>query len=103
LTVALGASDYQFRRRRLPDPVRLTASVTDPDGRPLEGASVTFTLSVPGIAVVTRNALTDGRGRASFETTIPKSATVGQGLAAVLVNTNQFGSVDDRAVISIVR
>ena len=48
LKVALGANDYQFRRRRLPDPIRLTATVTDPDGKALEGARVTFTLSVPG-------------------------------------------------------
>ena len=46
---------------------------------------------------------TDGNGKASFETTIPKSATVGQGLAAVLVKTDEFGSVDDRAVITIVK
>ena len=103
LTVALSASDYQFRRRRLPDPIRLTATVTDPDGNRLEGARVTFTLSVPGIAVVTRQAKTDANGRAAFQTTIPKSATVGQGLAAVLVNGEEFGSVDDRAVLSIVK
>ena len=103
LTVALGASDYQFSRRRLPDPIRLNATVTDPDGDRLEGAHVTFTLSVPGIAVITREATTDRNGRASFETTIPKRATVGQGLAAVLVDTDDFGSVDDRTVISIER
>jgi hypothetical protein len=103
LTVALGATDYEFTRRRLPDPISLTATVTDPDGNRLEGARVTFTLSVPGIAVITREATTDRNGRARFETTIPKSATIGQGLAAVLVETSDFGSVDDRTVISIVR
>jgi hypothetical protein len=103
LKVALGASDYQFRRRRLPDPIRLTAAVTDPDGKALEGARVTFTLSVPGIATVTRSATTGGNGKAYFETTIPKSATIGQGLAAVIVKTDEFGSVDDRAVITIVK
>ena len=77
--------------------------MTDPDGKALEGARVTFTLSVPGIATVTRTKTTDGNGKASFETTIPKSATVGQGLAAVLVKTDEFGSVDDRAVITIVK
>jgi hypothetical protein len=103
LKVALGANDYQFRRRRLPDPIRLTATVTDPDGKALEGARVTFTLSVPGIATVTRSATTGDNGKAYFETTIPKSATVGQGLAAVLVKTDEFGSADDRAVIAIVK
>jgi hypothetical protein len=103
LTVALSASDYQFSRRRLPDPIRLTATVTDPDGNRLDGAHVTFTLSVPGIAVITREGMTDKNGRASFETTIPKRADVGQGLAAVLVETDDFGSVDDRTVVSIER
>jgi hypothetical protein len=103
LVVALSASDYRFSRKRLPDPIRLTATVTDPDGNRLEGAQVTFTLSVPGIAVITREATTDGNGRASFETTIPKRADIGQGLAAVLVDTDDFGSLDDRAVISIER
>jgi glucodextranase-like protein len=103
LTVGLGASDHQFRRRSLPDPIRLVATVEDPDGNRLEGARVTFTLSVPGIAVITRNATTDEKGRASFETTISKSATVGQGLAAVLVKSDEFGTVDDRVVITIVK
>ena len=103
LTVALGASDAEFRRSRLPDPIRLSATVTDPDGRMLEGAAVTFTLSIPGIATITREGLTNARGVVAFETTIPKAATVGQGLAAVLVRTNQFGSVDDRVVITIVK
>lgn len=103
LTVALSASDYRFSRKRLPDPIRLTATVTDPDGNRLEGAHVTFTLSVPGIAVITREGTTDRNGRVSLETTIPKRADIGQGLAAVLVETDEFGSVDDRAVISIER
>ena len=58
---------------------------------------------MPGIATVTRSATTGDNGKAYFETTIPKSATVGQGLAAVLVKTDEFGSVDDRAVIAIVK
>jgi hypothetical protein len=101
LSVALSASDYIFKRGRLPDPIRLTATVTDPDGRALQGAAVTFTLSVPGIATITREGTTNAAGRVIFETTIPRSATLGQGLAAVLVRTNQFGSIDDRVVVTI--
>ena len=104
LKVASGRTSLRARRCRLPDPIRLTATVTDPDGKGLEGARVTFTLSVPGIAtVVTRSATTGDNGKAYFETTIPKSANTGQGLAAVLVKTDEFGSVDDRAVIAIVK
>ena len=53
MTVALEASDYTISRRALPQSIRLTATVTDPDGRPLAGADVTFTLSIPGIRTVT--------------------------------------------------
>ena len=35
---------------RLPERVTLSVAVTDPDGRPLEGARVTFTLAAPGRA-----------------------------------------------------
>ena len=103
LSVALGSSVYRIKRSSLPESIRLTATVTDPDGRALAGAKVTFTLSLPGIATVTRDGTTNGSGRAVFETTIPKAATRGQGLAAVLVKTSEFGSIDDRTVITITK
>lgn len=103
LTVVLSADTYRFKRSRLPRPIVLTATVTDPDGRPLADAAVTFTVSIPGIAAITHDTTTNSRGRASFETSIPRSATVGQGLAAVLARTSAFGSVDDRTVITIVK
>ena len=37
----------------------LSATVTDPDGQPLAGADVTFTLSMPGIPTVTIDGTTD--------------------------------------------
>ena len=52
----------------------LSATVTDPDGQPLAGADVTFTLSMPGIPTVTIDGKTDANGKASFKTTIPKGA-----------------------------
>jgi hypothetical protein len=103
LTVALSANTYQFKRSRLPRPIVLTAVVTDPDGRALADAAITFTVSIPGINAITHETTTDSRGRATFETSIPRSATVGQGLAAVLVSTDAFGSVDDRTVITITK
>jgi glucodextranase-like protein len=103
LTVDLRAADYSIRRSQLPEPVTLYATVTDPDGRPLAGANVTFTLSMPGIPTVTIDTTTDASGNASFRTTVPKSADVGQGSAAVLVSTDQFGSTQDFTVITITR
>lgn len=103
LTVALRANDYKIRKSELPEPVTLFASVTDPDGRPLAGAAVTFTLSMPGIPTVTIDTTTDPSGNATFRTTVPKSADVGQGSAAVLVSTDEFGSTEDFTVISITK
>jgi hypothetical protein len=103
LAVALSASDYQIKRSQLPEPVTLFATVTDPNGQPLAGAAVTFTLSMPGIPTVTIDGSTDAQGKASFKTTIPKGAAVGQGSATVLVSTDAFGSTQDFTVITITR
>jgi hypothetical protein len=103
LTVALGASTYQIRRTRLPEPVTLFATVTDPDGSALPGVAVTFTLSMPGIPTITRDTVTDKNGKASFQTTIPKGADLGQGSATVLVSSDELGSTEDYTVITIVK
>jgi len=103
LTVALSASDYQIKRSQLPTPVTLYATVTDPDGKALAGAGVTFTLSMPGIQTITIDGTTDAQGKASFKTTIPKGATVGQGSATVLVSTDKYGSTEDFTVITITK
>ena len=99
----LSASDYQIKRSQLPEPVTLFAAVTDPNGQPLAGAAVTFTLSMPGIPTVTIDGSTDAQGKASFKTTIPKGAAVGQGSATVLVSTDAFGSTQDFTVITITK
>jgi Glucodextranase, domain B len=101
LRASLGASTYSIKRSALPEPIRLTVTVDDPDGKPLKGARVTFTLSIPGIKTVTGDAKTDANGRASFQTTIPKGADPGGGMATALVRTNRFGSTSARTVITI--
>lgn len=103
LTVTLSASDYQIKRSQLPEPVTLFATVTDPDGKALEGADVTFTLSIPGIPTVTIDAKTNAQGKASFRTTIPKGADIGQGSGTVLISSKAYGSTEDFTVISIVK
>lgn len=103
LSVDLTASSYRFHRKDLPESVTLTATVTDPDGQVLAGADVTFTLSMPGIPTVTIDGHTGANGRATFRTTIPKGATLGQGSAAVLVTAKDYGSTEDYTVISIVK
>ncbi len=103
LTVTLSASPYQIKRSKLPEPVTLTATVTDPDGKSIAGADVTFTLSMPGVTTLTYETKTNADGKATFKTTVPKDADVGQGSATVLISTDEFGSTEDFTVITIVK
>ena len=101
LRASLSMSLYSISQKKLPAEIRLFALVDDPDGRPLEGARVTFTLSVPGIKTVTGDAVTDANGQASFATRIPKGADRGGGTAGVLVRTADFGRTTDETIITI--
>jgi hypothetical protein len=101
LTAVLGASAYRLSLDRLPQDLTLTAVASDPDGRPLAGADVTFTLSIPGIPTVTKDLRTDADGRATFTTAVPEGADPGQGSAAVLLTSDEYGSAQDYTVITI--
>jgi len=101
LRASLSASSYSIKRSALPEPIRLAVTVEDPDGRPLKDARVTFTLSIPGVKTVTGEASTDANGRATFTTTIPKGADVGEGGAGAFVRTSRFGSTTDQTVIYV--
>jgi hypothetical protein len=101
LRATLSASAYSISQARLPQTIKLTVNVDDPDGKPLEGAQITFTLTIPGVRPVTSSAVTDSNGRATFETTIPKGADRGGGSAAVLVETAEFGRTRDETPITI--
>ena len=103
LAASLKASRYQFSRRSLPEQISLTVTVTDPDGRPVKAADVTFTLSVPGLEPIVSDGTTDGNGRATLKTTIPKGATVGSGLITALVDAGDLGTVTARNAITIVK
>jgi hypothetical protein len=101
LRASLSASSYSIRLRDLPATIRLTVIVDDPDGVPLEGAEVTFTLSIPGIPTVTGTATSDASGVAQFETKVPSGAKTGGGSAAVLVRTEEFGTTADDTPITL--
>jgi hypothetical protein len=101
LTAAISASRYRFSAKGLPSPLTVRALVVDPDGKPLADATVTFTVSVPGVPTITSAGTTDSNGRATFTTVIPPGATVGTGPATVLVNSDEFGQATDRTVIAI--
>ena len=98
------ASAYQISRKALPEAIRLTATVTDPDGQPLEGARRDVHAQHPGHPDGHRRTgrPVERRARRS-QTTIPKGATVGQGSATVLVSSDELGSTQDFTVITIVK
>jgi hypothetical protein len=104
LQASLISSAYTIRRSKLPERVQLRALVSDPDGRPLEGARVTFILTAPGVPPITSKKIqTAGDGSATWSTTIPKGATTGQVSCTVVVQTSAFGETTDRTVINIVK
>ena len=104
LSANVSASFYQVKLSKLPEQVQLSVVVNDPDGRPLAGAKVTFTLAVPGVPAITSSTLTtSSSGRASFTTTIPKGASAGQCSVTVIVQTTDLGATTDRTVITIQR
>jgi hypothetical protein len=101
LEINLSASAYSIPRDSLPEGLRLTATVNDPDGKPLQGANVLFTLSLPGVSTITGQSTTNKNGRAVFETTVPRGADEGGGNAAAQVSTRSFGRDTDVTVVSI--
>jgi len=102
LTVSLLGSMYSFKAKKLPKPVTFTATVTGSDGRRLKGATALFTVSIPGLeSIVSGEVRTGADGVATFSTRIPAGAMPGSGLATVLVNSPQGGSVTDRVVLSV--
>jgi hypothetical protein len=102
LTADLTASSYRIAHASLPEPLTVRVVVTDPDGLPLEGATVLFTITVPGIpAIVPSEIETDGGGTATFRTTIPRAATAGTGPIVAQVTTTEFGAATVRTVLTI--
>jgi protocatechuate 3,4-dioxygenase beta subunit len=103
LAVSLTASTYRFSRATLPDPLILSVLVTDPDGTPLAGARVTFSVTLPGVPPITAERTTGADGRAEFRTTVPKGAMIGSGPASVYVSAGDLGTTSNRTVITIAK
>jgi hypothetical protein len=104
LTASVAATSYRFSIAKLPISVEFVVTVTDPDGRPLGGATALFTVTVPGLeAIVSSELVTAGDGTAVFRTRIASGAMVGTGLVSVLVTDAQHGTATDRQVLTIVK
>lgn len=90
LTIKLTASTYHFSAAKA-NPITMSMLVLDPNGAPLAGATVTFSLSVPGSTpVITRTLTTGNSGLVTWKTTIAKTVA-GKGEIAVLVSTTDYG------------
>jgi hypothetical protein len=104
LAASLSGSASKVKLSSLPARTQLTVVVSDPDGRPLEGARVTFTLTIPNVSAITSSTIeTGGDGTATWSTSIPKGATTGLVSATVIVQTTQYGETTDRTVMTIVK
>ena len=104
LSASLSGSASQVKLSSLPARTQLTVVVSDPDGRPLEGARVTFTLAAPNVTAIASPTIeTGGDGTATWSTWIPKGAKTGQVSTTVIVQTSQFGETTDRMVMTIVK
>lgn len=102
LVAKISASAYTIRLGALPEPVQIKVVVNDPDGRPLEGARVTFSLAVPNVSAFTSKTMqTGGDGSATWSPTIPKGATKGQIRATVIVKTTKYGQTTDLTIIAL--
>lgn len=102
LTAVLSASTYRISIASLPTSLQLNVLVTDPDGAPLDKASVTFTITVPGIPPIVKETTTAGDGRAGFTTTLSAGVQAGGGLLTVVVTTERYGSTTDRRSVTFV-
>ena len=102
LTATVEGAPSEFRVADLPDTLEVEVTVTDPDERPLADAAVTFTVTVPGIPVITSEGATGADGRAVFRTTVPAGAMEGTGLAAAFVRTEAYGDVRAWADLTVV-
>lgn len=102
LKVALNASSYRISAATLPRTVELRAVATDPAGNSLAGRDITFTLSIPGVPLITGQETTDASGVAVFRTSIPAGATPGSGPGLAYLTTPEYGDASGRVVITII-
>jgi hypothetical protein len=101
LKVVLTASAYRISAAKLPRTLVLSAVATDPAGNGLPGRDITFTLSIPGVPLITGQSTTDTTGLATFQTTVPAGATTGTGPGTAFLATPEYGDASGGVVITI--
>lgn len=102
LKVVLTASAYRISAAELPRTLELQAVATDPDGNSLPGRDITFTLSIPGVPLITGQETTDATGLAVFRTSVPAGATPGSGPGTAYLTTPEYGDASGGVLITII-
>jgi hypothetical protein len=82
-TATLSSSVKSLKISTLPKPVTVTVTLKNAAGRNINGALVSFGLSLPGLPTTTYEAKT-AKGKAAWQTTVPRSG-VSPGTALVTV------------------
>jgi hypothetical protein len=100
MTARLAASTYRLKAGQAQN-VTLSVVVTDPSGRAVSGAQVTFSLTIPGLDPIQATTTTDSHGKASYVAKVGSGSTAGAGLAAVLVTTTKYGNASDQMAITV--
>jgi hypothetical protein len=92
--VDLRLSQDSFRLRGLPAQLDVRLELTDERGRPIDGASVVFSLSPPGLPTTTYQATTVDGVAAWRNVTIPREgATEGEGFVTARVTLPDGGTI----------
>jgi hypothetical protein len=101
-SVSIELSDTRIRMSDLPRELTIDVRVTDPNGKLVPGAAVTFGLSLPGLPTSTFEAQTV-QGRATWITVVPQGGVVqGSALVTVLVTLPDGSAMRESALLEIV-
>jgi Glucodextranase, domain B len=100
-SISLSLTKTSFKLSGLPAAIGATARVLGPDGKPINGAVVIFTIQIPGIGPVQSPEVLTVDGTASFNTQVPAGATTGAGLVTVIVTTDANGTLSGTAAFRI--
>ena len=101
--VRLSASTYRISIKNPPSSIQLVVVVTDPTGKPLEGATAFFTVQIPGLAPISNQLTTGPEGRAVFTTPLVGELATGGGVGTVLVTSELYGQSTDRVSLTFVK
>lgn len=103
MDVRLSASAYRISVSKHPSSLQLIAQVTDPAGLPLAGATVFFSLQLPGLAPISNQLVTTIDGRAVFTTALVGTLTPGGGIGVVQVSHELYGQATARVTLTFVK